>query len=40
MAISGLDYICPTVLIRAFGKISFCDITTDIGRKRSTMERT
>ncbi len=26
--------------MRAFGKISFCDITAEYGRKRSTIERT
>ncbi len=32
--------ICPTVLIRAFGWISFWEMTTVDGRNLSTMERT
>ncbi len=40
MARSSLCYTWPMVRMRAFAKTSFCDMTDDMGRKRSMMERT
>lgn len=37
---SRMPQICPKVLIRAFGWISFWDMTGVEGRNRSMMERT